>query len=45
MPKIILNISTIHSNDLSHQLTDVPVSNVLQHTAAAHSNSDYCPIN
>ena len=45
MPKIILNISTTHSNNLSHQLTDVQVSNVLQHKTAAHSNSDYCPIN
>ena len=45
MPIIILNISSIHSNDLSHQLTNVQVSNVLQHKTAAHSNSDYCPIN
>ena len=45
MPKIILNISTIHINDLSHQLTDIQVSNVLQHETAAHSNSDYCPTN
>ena len=45
MPKIILNISTIRINDLSHQLTDIQVSNVLQYKTAAHSNSDYCPTN
>ena len=45
MPKIILNISTIRINDLSHQLTGIQVSNVLQYKTAAHSNSDYCPTN